>query len=610
MALVRWTYEEFLRYVRGIVVLKAFWSDKQALVRQALAGAEIVHYRYDPNSWPPSVLVAKAGDRYEVYANGTSNGWQVFSHVKGSIGVIRKNGVTHYGMAWAGDQVEREVAPYLPAPDAPGQVDYYGHSYGGGVVQYIADKRVDAGADPASIWVTTYGSPKLFTNSTTINAHRVELIMSNWDPIWTAPPDWLPILAWDSVSGWVPWRKSGDYWALKGNRNFHVYTNRIEDDVSAINYNAAPDKTLSESLAWHFYDGYLTRLIEVATSERRFRLDQRYQDLIAINRAIDEGDQPAATFAGSTWLPGLPSDPFDFSHFSLSGASKGGAMAKAIKVQLYFSNKNLNGWTETHYYRNQSDSPATVKQARAATKRYLAKRAALFTPKVRYGVHLQLDAARFSEEGSKRVGHLVRGFEFTAPTYPADGTGATGVEPPGDSYLYRVFAGDGVSRLMTMRPIPDSGYIDKSGVVIPQEETRAALNAFMKFYRDETCWAIKAQDRTTYPPKTVQGITTTPLPAGQVGFVVPGHGYQAGQEIIVEGGKPFHKPARGKYVVDLATTADQIVVRTAKPITAMSGGCTVRRVEYGYYLVDNWISLYLGHRDTGRPIAMGRGQSR
>lgn len=603
---VRWTYEEFIRYLRGILVLKAFWSDRQALVRQALAGAEIVHYRFDPNSWPPSTLVAKAGDRYEVYCNGTSNSWQGFAHVKGVIGLRRKHGVVHFGMDWAAKEVTKEVAPYLPSPASSGQVSYYGHSYGGGVVQVLADDRVDAGADPASIFVTCYGAPKVFTRDVGLGTQRVELLMNRDDLvpylIWWNLPLWLY-----GPDGYIPIKDLGDdHWDFRGKRNFISRLSLLDDDFNKSVSDDSVD-TLREQLAWHFYDGYVRMIKNVAIHEEQFPFDQRYQDLIAIDKAIDEGDKPAHTFAGSTWVPGMPEDPFAFLKLSPSFASNGGTMTKAIEVQLFFSNKGGHGWSETHYFISKTNDDVTIDQAHAATKVYMEARAALFNPKVRYGVHLELLAARFAEEGGDRRAYVTTNFKFNPPTYPNDGSGATAVELPGTCLFYRCYAGNVASRMFFFRPIPSQEYIDKSGVKINPEASKEAVNGLLIAYVNQQCWAIKAQARSTNPKRLVTSIYTTPLSAGHVGFRVTGHGLSAGEEVKISGGKPFHKPVRGRYIVDTVPDADTFTVATANSVSAMSGGCTAQKVSYGYFLINDIKYMRQGHRQTGRPYDLGHG---
>jgi pimeloyl-ACP methyl ester carboxylesterase len=148
-----------------LCLIVTLYRDRPDLAQQLLDGqGELVVFRHQPDSWPPSWGVFRSGtDRYFVVFAGTTNAIQWVAHAAGSFGRIQG---TQPGEYWENGQwrtayeaLKADLRAALPSDLTTAVVHFSGHSYGGALAFLAAEEY-----QPLALRVETltFGSPKVW----------------------------------------------------------------------------------------------------------------------------------------------------------------------------------------------------------------------------------------------------------------------------------------------------------------------------------------------------------------------------------------------------------------------------------------------------------------
>lgn len=603
----------WLDYIRALVVGKALFKMRKNLAQSGLAGFELLFWNPNEDDWTPSYLVASRPGRVEVHIAGTRNYLaQPAFFSKAVVSNLWNGGVVNrpwYEMAY--DMYHGRIKRFLPDPsDRETEVRIYGHSYGGGVAQIVGDLDAMAGRFPARLRVVGLSCPMPYTAEVRPPEHRVDLLLNINDPVCYVPPEGLPIFVFDPVFGLIPYK---DFvtkgWSHRGNQIWLKGDGTIYDGPE-LAY-SLPITTEPIEFQQHTYEGYIWRLEDYAW-KNNFVPDQRYYDLKTLLSEVNGDDDPLEDLKALNWFPGFPTDPYQPWNFPTYSASKGSNSTMGVmKVQIYYKTGDYDH-SETHYYTNGSVDPANFDTVIARVTTYLKRRMMLFAPGVLPGTHLRCVGVRMTREGGEREGKFVfnPAIDFGTLVARADNEFEAGTDLPAVSALVEMRAGSLAKRQLYLRPVFNARYSDNKGTIVPQKYLDDRIKDLWNTYREQACWAIKAIDKVGQPLRKVTQINVAPSPVGGVYIVAPGLEVAAGQEISITGGKPFHKPVRGRYTV-YAVTSDGYIHLT-EPLTDVSlpGGCDIRKITYAYPLVDAMEFKRLTSHDTKGPTVLGRGSRR
>lgn len=264
------------------------------------------------------------------------------------------------------------------------------------------------------------------------------------------------------------------------------------------------------------------------------------------------------------------------------------------------------GWTESLYFAPPSEGLRTFDNAKAAWESLLSRRMMLFAPEVALGKHVTLQATRYLRDDQTREGYPDWTPELTIKAIKGQ-TEAGKIEPPFVGYLYRLYAGLQNSRNYLFRPIPDTAYLRGDGVEDKQDAIRAELAKFLTSMIADGVWAIKCLNKSV-AKKDVIAVQTGALAPGLCDLVVPAHGYIQGQMVSITGGLKNRKPLRGKVLVYDVPGTDTVRIQCPVDTVAGPANMKIQAVVYHYPLIQTYNDIRLSKRDTGAPIAPGRGR--
>ena len=606
-----WTYEEWLAILRGVVVLKAFWHDRRSTVENALGGLAIDHYDYRPQSWPPSVIVASAAGRTEIYLNGTSNNAQVYSHFAGLVADAENGGAIHSGCNGAARNVLDELGHLFEPPTDGRELAIYGHSYGAAVGQILGDKLVRKGWAANKVHVYAVGSLRVFTDAYPAPTHHVELVNSTHDPVPWLPNELVPYFAWelDPFEGWLPGPQLADPWTYKGLNRWigadgSVQTGYYPDNSGG----ASPGGDLVNA---HFYNAYLARL-ENLSKRRGWVLDQRAVALLALAKSVPDSAPADKEWSLTTWVPGAPPDLLSPANFLTFFPSKGGSsMASAFKCTAYFRCGRW-GWSESYYYIQAGTSTFNQLSAQRAFEKLLGERVKVGHPTIRYKDHYFIDGTRYSLEDSNPVLNRSRNSyldhvpDVVVPPAPDTAADTTLSDFPFLGYVFKLWAGQSINRTVIMRPLPNLAHMNKDGREIDQTPAFLLCKPFLSYLVASPNWAIKSQDRESNLKVLISNFQWLSPTPNNLTITAAGHGLVPGNLVRIEGGDPAHKPYRGMFRV-LEVSGNTFTVDYGTALPSIAGGPTVRKITYTYTKITEFTEIGVHKRDTFGPIPPARG---
>lgn len=593
-------------YTRSLALQRALYADRSDIIRSLIPGAEILLYNHRHEFELPSYCVVRSPAGVEVIINGTENSAQKFGHLRGYLGVTYGSGAANRSWWQVCPRLRDQVLPHLPArSDRLTDVIIHGHSYGAALAQILADIEADAGREMQRWRVIAIASPKPYTSGVPALRQRTDILRSTNDLVSVYPMSFAPVYQTDPILGVIPfpnqfaeWQHRGNVVSLDGAGRQVLMTDPDEYD---------PAEDYSFSFAAHATGAYLDRLNRYGIRSG-WGGDDLFLGYKSAFNVASEGGSKSELYQSLGWIPGSDVDPIWRWVFSGVFRSKGRVDGMyPIACKAHFEAMGYGFSEEYIYYPNESGS-RNFASAEAAFDKLTAKRLALYPAVVRVGPHLKLLATSYRMLGGPGQGWT----DWTRNEAQPDETGAKNfngeVEAPFVGYLYRLYSSYGSSRTLLFRPIPAVGFatvdntkvVDHTGVMEP-------INQFLKWIKSQNCWAIQALDKSA-EAKRILSVHTVGLVDGNALLKVPGHGFVQGDEIQVHGGRKEDKPLRGRHVVGDLTTTNEIHIISSRTLTHGLSKALCRKVVYHYPLISSHQVVKLSKRDTGRPIALGRGR--
>lgn len=588
--------------VFGLAVLRSLYAGRSDLVQQLNEGWNLLLWSYLPEYELPSVCVLGKDGDVRVFMAGTTNGWQGFGHLRGYLGHTYGTGAVNRSWRDIAPRMVEKIAPYLPdRSDSVHEVTVWGHSYGSALAQIVADLEADAGRNMARWRVIALASPKPYTTGVPELRYRVDIIRSSNDVVTAYPFSFAPVYQVDPWLGVIPFSNPFAEWDHRGNVQTLDQFGNLVDDAQPRAWDTNEDYSLS--FAAHEIAQYIQRL-ELRRKSKGWLPGVRYQKAL---QAIEDASTGSVgdLDRSLTWFPQNSNDPvFEFlSGFSRSKGSSN--MTAAIECVAHLKCGDY-GWTESLYFYPSTPSDRTFDKAKEAWQDLLSARLGIFAPVVEPGKHIVLQATRYMRDDGSREGYPDWTPETEAATLKKN-SDAGSIEPPFVGYLYRLYAGLQNSRNYLFRPIPNTQYMNQAGVLDGQAEIRKQIEVFLRTKVVGKSWAIKCINKSI-PKKDVIAVQTGALAPGLCDLVVPAHGYSPGQELSITGGGKARKALRGKVLVFAAPGTDTIRIQCPVDTVAGPVKMKVQALEYHYPIIQTWNDIRISKRDTGAPIAPGRGR--
>lgn len=600
------TYNEWLDWLEQVTFFRCFYNDHRDLVEQVLQGWEVRYYRWRPDSWPPSIVIAQDGERTRFYVAGTANTWQVFPHLRGAIGAKSGDGVEHGWWGHVARGLYENHSDLLPPLQGPGNLRIIGHSFGGAVAQMIGHERAKDGADLERQQVFAIVSPKPYTQSVGVDATDWTLLNSTGDTVPFWPPEQPANLYWSGPDGWFPMATLREQWTFHGRQLWLHAEGDVEDNY--LSWNSDLTHWTLTSLGNHSTSHLRDRLIAVAR-RNRWTLDARANQLLGVfaeseRRGVATDRRPVLT----SWVPGGPPEPDGNYLFQTSGNSKGvEGMPTAIKCTACFRSKR-RGWSESYYYKPASEANPAMADAKAAFNALMKKRVEVGDGFIRYGIHLELDEFRYSRDGGDPETDLQLTHAFKDIAGNPDGN-ERNVEPAFVGALFRLKAAQNTKRHLLIRPVLDTSYMGPDGLIYNQATLVKQCSKFLNALTAEGVWNLKHIDRAGNPLKVCTGVNIGVLAPGLADLTIAGHGYTSSTVFKITGGGPENATYRGTYRVLQVLDENTVRVNFGKPVLSSPGGFDCRKITYTYSAIAAWEYVRLSHRQTGRPTAEGHGRS-
>lgn len=595
----------WIDFVRGMAIQAMLYRDRRDLMATVLPEWEILDYHYRHEWEHPSYMVIRSGNVTEVHLNGTQNPAQGLAHLWGYLALPDGGGAVNRTWRNTCDRFLENLQPYLPdKDDAEKKLVWYGHSYGAGLVQIMAELESRNGRSPSRNSVRAMASPKPYTSLVPPLEHDVQILRSSNDIVGTYPFSFAPVIQLDPVLGIRPfpnhlagWEHRGTVWTLKANGQ------HLPDD-SGGEVDPAEDQSLEFNA--HMMLFYLWRLEE----QGKLRGWQADGDWLKWKETFYAAinDSPNDELSGN--LMGFPGYPFDTGAsrvFSVFFASNGGVnVANPIKCTAHFESGGY-GWSESYYYAPDDDGDRTFPAAQQAFESLMTNRAKTFKESVIYGRHYSHPAFRYAREGNTNEAWTdwtpSLGLELLAPS----STAGAAVEPPFVGYMIRAHAGPANSRTLLVRPIPDTNFMSAAGVKVSHTALAAKIKVWFDSMVAQGCWAIKSVDKAQ-PVLPIIDVTTAALVAGEAYLNVPGMSLVKGDQVTISGGDPKWKILRGRHLVYSIPSSSTVHIKTDNVLPSGPCNAKIQKVVYHYPKMATFFDLRLTKRDTGRPIALGRGR--
>jgi hypothetical protein len=597
--------ETWIAFVRALAFQAALYKGRQDLFEAAIAPAEVKRWRFRHEYEHPSFTRVEGEGFHELHINGTQNPVQGVAHLWGYLGRTYGGGAANRKWWETSERMYDKIKESLPdKSDDTVTLRFIGHSYGAAMAQIIAELAVNDGYDPARVEVIALASPKPFTSLVPTLQHKVEILRSTNDIVPTYPPSFAPVWAVDPITGVLPypnklagWEHRGELWSLKADGS-HL------EDQSGGEVDPVEDQGLS--FAEHEHQNYWYRL-EAAGREQGWTAGAGYKFWEKLYYDSVFGVTDTETVENLSGFPGYPFDPRSFLFVSGANHSKGVfTMNDGIWCKLHFR-MGASGWTESYLYRPVSGPTPTLTSANSIAEALITERIKVGAPKLRHGTHYYIDGVSYRRDGGRREGWMDWAPDVVDKDKDQAGTQRGDSEYPFMGLQVRLWSGDAASRLLLLRPIEDTAYMDKDGRQYAQVGLFDQAKQFVLWMASKGHWHIKARDRVTPPVKDVTQVVTAALAAGLAQLTIPAHGYVQGQKIAITGGDKVHGPLRGVHRVLTVTSPDVVTIDFGKDVVQGYGGPKVQAVEYAYYPITTYQAIRVSKRDTGRPIKQGHG---
>lgn len=330
---------DWVAIAQQVALIQSLYGDSEEYLRTLLDDdEEIVIYQRNRDTWPPSYLCVRRGDKYFVAIEGTTNTWQAFGHTPGIW--LREEflgDATVHGGWW---DSARQIKATLPDM-SEGFWYFSGHSYGGAVAAIMAMELVDQRGQEY-VELVTMGAPKHMTNGyygpLPKPYWRIEAttdLVPGLPPFgseifgtkWRNPLEWLR-------SDWVFWEYGDHQWInSKGEINGELYEKEARGDLNVIGFPGS-----------HYLSNYWGRL-----NQRMLREGNPSEELTAWMQKAREGfdyvspqtpvDPPQTVVDPVGEVVEIPIIPFTI--------YAGGNMA-VYMVNLVFEGLNKRVWREGH----------------------------------------------------------------------------------------------------------------------------------------------------------------------------------------------------------------------------------------------------------------------
>lgn len=322
------------------LIQSLYTSNRQYALSALSPGEELIVWRVNRNTWPPSFGVVKRGNSYFLFIEGTTNNYQFTSHAWGTWARTDYLGDSSVNGAWW--EATRDILGEIPSTTL-GKWYMSGHSYGGACAAIIAMSLADQRGSEA-VELMTFGTPRYMTNG-----YRGNLPSPYWrieattDLVPTMPPSGVELIGtvWSNPLNWL--RTDWFFWDYgdekvlnsKGEVNGAQYDPNAKGDLNVIGF---PDA--------HYLSNYWGRL-----NARMNRAGNPSPDLLdAMSKAREGFNLPPGQVLGGEYagiiagpngepvrIPGLFTPPVF-----------GGPNVPIYNVNLVFQGRNNRTWREGH----------------------------------------------------------------------------------------------------------------------------------------------------------------------------------------------------------------------------------------------------------------------
>ena len=170
----------------------------------------------------------------------------------------------------------------------------------------------------------------------------------------------------------------------------------------------------------------------------------------------------------------------------------------------------------------------------------------------------------------------------------------------------RLWSGDIASRLLLLRRIKDTAFMNQAGQEYEQKGLFDQAVKFGNWLARQGHWHVKARNRSV-PEKTITQVVTAALAPGLAQLTIPAHGFTQGQKVQIYGGDKVHAPLRGTRRVLTVNSDDVVTIDFGETPPQGYGGPMVQPVVYAYFPITSVSPIRVSKRDTGRPIKQGHG---
>jgi len=315
-------------------------------------GEDLVEYRRNRNTWPPSWLYVRRGDDHFVVIEGSTNTYQFGIHTAGVW--VREDWLGDSSVNGSWWEVTRGIQGSLPSMDS-GKWHFSGHSYGGACAAMLAMELADRRGSDA-VELMTFASPKYMTNGYNGPLPRPYWrIEATTDLVPSLPPAGVELVGtvWRNPLEWV--RTDWFFWEYgslivlntKGQVNGDLYD---PGSVDAYNLIGMPNS--------HYLKNYWGRL-----NARMIRDGPPSPQLFAVMQRAKLGfdlvDGQDDVFSYPQWVPGPTGELIRIPN-NWIGVNGGGEMATYM-VNLVFQGANNRTWREGHAVQATTAEEAAAK---------------------------------------------------------------------------------------------------------------------------------------------------------------------------------------------------------------------------------------------------------